>query len=211
MIAQICGKIIKHNSNSLLIDVSGICYEVFIPAAIMQRITKEPNKEGPITLTTYHYHNVEPSKSVPVLIGFLNEVERDFFLRFISVSGIGPKAALRAMSSPLSTIAKAIDLGDINFLKSLPGIGQQRAREIVAKLQGKVGKFGLIRDADDSHGIPGLEDRADLEDEAVEVLVQLQYKRPQAREMVRLAKGRAAAVNSVEDLLNEVYKQKINK
>ena len=205
MIARICGKVIKQNQNSLFIDVSGICYEVLVPAAIMRRIDKELNKDIPITLVTYHYHNIEPARSVPILIGFLNEIEKDFFLQFISVSGIGPRAAVKALANPLSEIAKAIDEGNVSFLKSLPGIGQQRAKEIVAKLQGKVGKFGLIQDGVSPRA---QEPSAGIEDEAVEVLVQLQYKRPEAKEMVRLARERAPDIANAEGLLNEVYKQK---
>ena len=210
MIAQICGKVIKQNSNSLLIDVSGICYEVLVPTAIMQRIEKSLDKDGLITLITYHYHNIEPSKSIPILIGFLNDIEKDFFQQFISVSGIGPRAALKALAMPFSTIARAIDEGDIDSLKSLPGIGQQRAKEIVAKLQSKVGKFGLIQD--DGFKMPQDEEGDnDMESEAIEVLVQLQYKRQEAKEMVRLAKERAPHIGNSEDLLNEVYKQKVKK
>lgn len=203
MIAQIYGKVIKQANNSLLIDVSGICYEVFVPTAIMHRIEKELDKDKTITLTTYHYHNIEPSKSIPILIGFLNEIEKDFFQRFITVSGVGPKAALKALAMPLSVIAKAIDEGNIDFLKSLPGIGQQRAREIIAKLQGKVGKYALIQDNEvkAQESVDG-----SVEDEAVEVLVQLQYRRQEAKEMVRLAKQRAPEINNTEELLNEVYK-----
>ena len=208
MIAQICGKIVKQNSNSLLLDLSGICYEVFVPTAIMQRIANEAGNTPVITLVTYHYHNIEPSKSIPVLIGFLNEIEKDFFQQFISVSGIGPKAALKALAEPFSLIARAIDQGDVNFLVSLPGIGQQRAKEIVAKLQGKVGKFGLIQD-EGVKSVSGL--ISDIESEAIEILSQLQYKKPEAREMVRRAKERAPQARNTEDLLNEVYKQKIKK
>lgn len=204
MIAQIYGKVIKQANNSLLIDVSGICYEVFIPTAIMHRIEKELSaKDKIITLTTYHYHNIEPSKSIPILIGFLNEVERDFFQQFITVSGVGPKAALKALAMPISVIAKAIDEGDIDFLKSLPGIGQQRAKEIVAKLQGKVGKYALIQDYE-FKAQEGMDNN--VECEAVEVLVQLQYRKQEAKEMVRLARERAPGINNTEELLNEVYK-----
>jgi len=138
----------------------------------------------------------------------LNEIEKDFFQRFISVSGIGPRAALRALAAPFSVIAKAIDGGDTAFLQSLPGIGTQRAKEIVAKLQGKVGKYGLIQDefARTKEGPV-----SDIESEAVEVLVQLQYKKPEAKEMVRLAKERSSQIKSTEDLLNQVYKQKARK
>ena len=208
MIARICGKVIKQNQNSLFIDVSGICYEVLVPAAIMRRIDKELDKDIPITLVTYHYHNIEPARSVPILIGFINEIEKDFFLQFISVSGIGPRAAVKALANPLSEIARAIDQGDISFLKSLPGIGQQRAKEIVAKLQGKVGKFGLIQDGVLARA---QEPSSGIEDEAVEVLVQLQYKRPEAKEMVRLARERAPDIANAEGLLNEVYKQKVKR
>lgn len=208
MIARISGKVIKQNQNSLFIDVSGICYEVLVPAAIMRRIDKELDRDIPITLVTYHYHNIEPARSVPILIGFLNEIEKDFFLQFISVSGIGPRAAVKALANPLSEIAMAIDQGDVSFLKSLPGIGQQRAKEIVAKLQGKVGKFGLIQDGA-LVSVP--ESSSGIEEEALEVLVQLQYKRPEAKEMVRLARERAPDITSAEGLLNEVYKQKVKR
>ena len=208
MIAQISGKIIRQNSNSLLVDVSGLCYEVLIPTAIMRRIEKTPDKDKPITLVTYHYHNVEPSKAVPILIGFLNEIERDFFLQFITVSGIGPRAALKALAMPFSTIANAIARGDTGYLKSLPGIGQQRAKEIVAKLQAKVGRFRLIQDEDTTVAQIS-EEALDIESEAVEILVQLQYKRQEAKEMVRCARQRAPHIANTEDLLNEVYKQKV--
>jgi len=209
MIAQISGKIIRQNSNSLLVDVSGICYEVLIPTAIMRRMEKNLDKARPVTLVTYHYHNLEPSKAVPILIGFLNEIERDFFLQFISVSGIGPRAALKALAMPFSTIANAIARGDISFLKSLPGIGQQRAKEIVAKLQARVGKFGLIQD-DGERGLPEAKGEVlDIESEAIEILVQLQYKRQEAKEMVSSARSRAPQATNTEELLNEVYKQKV--
>lgn len=208
MIARISGKVVKQNQNSLFIDVSGICYEVLVPAAILQRIDKELSGDSPLSLVTYHYHNIEPSRSVPILIGFLNEIEKDFFLQFISVSGIGPRAAVKALANPLSEIARAIDNGDTVFLKSLPGIGQQRAKEIVAKLQGKVGKFGLIQDG----ALPVISESASgIEDEALEILVQLQYRRNEAKEMIRLARERAPDVTSAEGLLNEVYKQKVKR
>lgn len=209
MIVKITGKIIKQNINSLFLDVSGICYEVQIPTAIINRLDK-PDNDGVVSLVTYHYYSLEPSKSIPVLIGFMNEVEKDFFLQFISVSGIGPRAALKALAAPFSVIAKAIDRQDIGFLRSLPGIGGQRAKEIIAKLQDKIGKFALIQD-EPVNTAKEHEIEQDIESEAVDVLVQLQYKRQEAKEMVRLAKERAGGITDTEALLNEVYKQKTKK
>ena len=205
MIARIRGKVIQRNKDSLLIDVSGLCYEVFLPQALMQRVQENNSPAGALELITYHYHQVEPSRSHPVLIGFLNEVERDFFLDFISVSGIGPRAALKAINKPISQIAQAIDEADFVFLKSLPGIGSQRAKDIVAKLQGKVGKYGLMRDKESHKDKPGQED---LEAQAMQVLLQLQYKRQEAKEMIQKALLRSPEIQAVEELLNEVYKQR---
>ena len=206
MIARIQGKIAGRLTNALLIENGGFTYEVLVPAASMQRLDGALLPDGQIRLVTYHYHHVEPSRSVPVLIGFLTEVEKEFFLAFITVSGIGPKAALRALSEPISLIARAIDEGDLKFLTSLPGIGQQRAKEIVAKLQNKVGKFGLMKDAQAAPSSPA--PATEPEEEALAVLAQLGYKEREAREMVRKAVKKGAEAATAEGILNEVYKQK---
>jgi len=120
MISRITGKISEKGTNFLVLDLGGIGYDIFIPACVMQRIDESTDKDGRVSLLTYHYYQVEQAKSVPVLIGFLNQVEKDFFEIFITVSGIGPRAALKALNKPISLIAKAIDEGDVVFLKSLP-------------------------------------------------------------------------------------------
>jgi Holliday junction DNA helicase RuvA len=205
MIARISGKITEKGNNYLHIDVGGICYEVFIPTAVMQRLEREMPVDSTVSLVTYHYLQVEPSRSVPVLIGFLNDIEKEFFEIFITVSGIGPRAALKALNQPISLIAKAIDEGDTEFLRSLPGIGQQRAREIVAKLQNKIGKFGLIQD---SHTPQPGSVRRDIEEEALAVLMQLEYKKSEAQAMIKKALSHNSSIETTEHLLNEVYKQK---
>ena len=203
MIARVKGKVLEKNTNQLLIDVNGICYEIFMPQAVMQRVDENIGSDGSITLITYHYLQVEPSKSTPILIGFFNEVEKEFFQAFISVSGIGPRAALRAINKPISLIAQAIDEGNIVFLKSLPGIGEQKARDIISKLQKKIGKFGLIQDGK----VIKLNEK-DITEEAVAVLMQLQYKKNEAQQMIKLALERCSDAATTEELLNEVYKQK---
>ena len=146
MISRVKGKLFKKEENAVIIDMQGIYYEVIVPAPVLQRIDSQLDDQGNISLITYHYIQNDPSRGMPVLVGFLSEIEKDFFQQFIKVSGIGPRAAVRALNKSISDIVSAIDCGDLNFLKTLPGIGMQRAKEIVAKLQGKVGKFGLIQD-----------------------------------------------------------------
>lgn len=205
MISQISGRIAQRTASGLLIDVQGLCYEVLVPAAILQALDGQSVADGTIRLYTFHYHHVEPSRATPMLIGFTHEVEREFFERFITVSGVGPKAALRAISQPIPLIARAIDEGDLEFLRRLPGIGPQRAKEIVAKLQGKVGKYGLLQ----MTAAPApVGDEADAAAEALAILLQLQYKPSEAKVMVQQARQRLPAAATAEELLNEVYRQR---
>ena len=203
MISEINGKLKKRKESSVILDVNGICYEVMIPPAVMKNLDTAKGDEPTINLKVYHYYQMDPSKAIPVLVGFLNEIEKDFFEQFITVSGVGPKAACRALSLSFSVIAEAIDKGDMALLKTLPGIGEQKAREIIAKLQGKVGKFCLMKDRflEDSPGI-----KEDIKEEALNVLTQLQYKKNEASDMIEKAMRRNPKVSSCEEILNEVYK-----
>ena len=207
MISQIHGVIEQISENRLSVVVSGISYEVFIPVAVMRSFDGRLVKDEKISLVTYHYYQTDPSKSIPVLIGFANQIEKEFFEKFITVSGVGPKAAVRALKAPIPEIAQAIDAADLAFLKSLPGIGEQRAKEIIAKLQGKMSKFGLIRTPASHTPTAGVSNTA-VQEEAFEVLLQLQYKREEAKEMIRKAFVRKPGLGSVEEILSEVYQQK---
>ncbi|MCK4463737.1 MAG: Holliday junction branch migration protein RuvA, partial [Candidatus Omnitrophica bacterium] len=89
MISRIKGKIKDIKELSIFVEIGNLTYEILIPPAVMNSIGN--NIDEDIELITYHYYQTDQSKSVPVLIGFLNEVEKEFFERFISVSGVGPK------------------------------------------------------------------------------------------------------------------------
>ncbi len=207
MISRIKGIVNQLSENTLIVDVGGISYEIYIPTAVMKSFDGQLAKDTPINLVTYHYYQTDPSKSIPILIGFSNNIEKEFFERFITVSGVGPKAAVRALSMPIPDIAQAIDAADLAYLKSLPGIGEQRAKEIIAKLQGKMGKFGLMR-GNETVSRKEVIGSSDVREEALEVLLQLQYKKDEAREMIRKAFARKSDLSTVEEVLNEVYKQK---
>ena len=205
MISRLQGTLVDRRQTKAFLETHGLTYEVLIPEAIMRTLDRHLEPDGTLKLVTFYYHQMEPSRALPILIGFVNDIEREFFERFITVSGVGPKAAVRAINQPIPMIARAIDDGNLDFLRSLPGIGPQRAKEIVAKLQGKVGKYALIPEEDgvtESVGVP------DAATEALEVLLQLQYKRSEAQTMIKSALSRNSDLSSAEEILNEVYKQK---
>ncbi|MCK5347638.1 MAG: Holliday junction branch migration protein RuvA, partial [Candidatus Heimdallarchaeota archaeon] len=85
MINRIRGNILELKDNAVVVDVNGIGYEVFIPQGIMKGFSETGSQ---VEFITYHYHQVDQAKSIPVLVGFLNEIEKEFFEKFITVSGI---------------------------------------------------------------------------------------------------------------------------
>ena len=201
MIRRIAGKIVERRPYGLIVQVDGIGYEVLVPTGVLRAI--EETGDGAIELVTYYYFQLDPAKAVPVLVGFRNELEREFFEHFIQVASIGPRSAVKALALPIAQIAEAIEAGDTAILKTLPGIGAQKAKEIVAKLQGKAGRFCLIRD--ETAGKPQAED---IEREATELLMQVGHSRAEAKEMVERALAGPERPETVEELLNLSYKKR---
>jgi Holliday junction DNA helicase RuvA len=201
MISKLKGKIEQILEYSLILKANHIWYEIFIPISILNTF-----KQGDeVELYTIHYYHQDGNKLTPYLIGFRNEIEREFFEHLIGVSGIGPKMAVKALKYPVAQIAIAIDRGDERFLSTLPGIGRQRARQIIAKLQGRVGKYALVKEGEKKPpAIP-----SDIREEALEILLKLEYKKKEAEEMIEQALIRNPGISSSEELLNEIYKSRI--
>jgi holliday junction DNA helicase RuvA len=202
MFSRIRGKLVERIESGVVLDAHGLSYEILLPPCVSEKITAGEGDE--VTLEIYSVLNIDGNTGHYTFYGFSNAIEREFFEALISVASIGPRSAARAFSQPMSRIAGAIDRGDHVFLKTLPGIGQQKARDIVAKLQGKVAKFLLIQQAHiapEQH-IPG------FADEALAVLLQLEYKRAEAEEMIRATLEAAPEITEAERLLAEIYRQK---
>lgn len=201
MIYQIKGKLAKKEENRVVVNVAGISYEVSVSRTVSRRLGNETEE---VELVIYHYFKLDKSRGVPIMIGFIEELERDFFEKFISVTGVGPKAALRAFDKPVARIAQAIEEGDSDFLQGLAGIGNQRAKQIIAHLQGKVGRFALIQEGRYLKEPEGKEVVA----ETKEILKRLQYKSSEADMMIKRALAQKSQIDSSEELLNEIYRQR---
>jgi holliday junction DNA helicase RuvA len=200
--ARIFGSLVERGAESAVIEAGGLGYEVILPPCIAEKLPATPGER--VTLEVYGVVNIDGNSGRFTYYGFTNAIEREFFEALLTVASIGPRSAARAFSAPMSTIASAIDRGDYAFLKSLPGIGQQKARDIVAKLQGKVAKFLLIRDAPPAPAKP----IPDFADEALAVLLQLGYKRSEAEAMIRRTLESEPETADAERLLAEIYRHK---
>ena len=209
MIGRICGNLIGVDEEVALVDVSGVGYEVTVSPVLAQRL-RRLGQGAEVTLVTYYYLQSDPSKAVPVLIGFETEAQREFFLQLTSVGRLGSKSAIKALSMPISAIARAIEMGDARRLQTLPGIGPQKARDIIAKLQGKVGRYVGV---DEEEPAPAAEplsaEQMELEDEALEILLQLGYSQADALRMIGEALAEAGGeIKSADELIKQIFRRK---
>ena len=200
MIGYIEGKLLKIEEDGILLLANQIGYEILLPAFVMKTFKgKAIGGEVPL----YIYHQQTERQPKPVLIGFNQGLEKDFFQLFISVEAIGPLKAVRALTLPIGDIAASIEAGDVNSLKSLKGIGNRTAQKIIATLKGKMGKFALMRETT----VPETAVDEDLEQQVIDVLVQqLGHKMAEARQLVTMAFRSNAAISTPEALFEEVYR-----
>jgi holliday junction DNA helicase RuvA len=201
MFTRISGALIEREPDGVLLDAGGLGYQITLPPCVAEKITAQAGER--VTLEIYGVLNIDGNSARAAYYGFTNPVERAFFEALISVASIGPRTAARAFTQPMSAIAGAIDRGDHAYLRRLPGIGPQKARDIVAKLQGKVARFLLIQDAPS----PAAPVMPDFADEALSVLLQLEYKRAEAEAMIRETLA-AQPITDAETLLAEIYRRR---
>jgi len=203
MIARLEGKLVKLDTESALIQVGPVGYEVMLPGYCVVALSGRLGLD--VTLCTMEYYEGTPGGGnlVPRMVGFLSEGERDFFTKFTSVKGIGVKKALRSMSIPIASIAAAIENGDDKTLMTLEGIGRRMAQQIIAELKGKLGTFAV-----------GVEQAAakaafrPFQVEALEILIAWGEKRNEAIELVELACQKHPDINSAQVLVPLVYRLK---
>jgi len=200
MIAYLEGTLLKKEADRIILLANQVGYEVLVPLFVMETIN---GKSVGDTVSLFIYYHQTERQPKPVLIGFHLEAEREFFLMFISVEAIGPLKAIKALNLSVRDIARAIESRNLVALKRLNGIGDRTARKIIATLQGKMGKFALIRDDETDKPLP-LED---FVDQVIGVLVdQLGHKMPEAKQMVKAAMKRKPLISNPEDLFDEVYR-----
>jgi Holliday junction DNA helicase RuvA len=201
MIGYIEGKILKKEEDRMLVLASQVGYEILLPAIVMESLA---DKRAGDDVSFYIYHQQTERQPKPVLIGFNLEVEREFFQYFISVEDIGPLKAVKAMTIPVREIAEAIEAQDAQALAQLKGIGKRTAQKMIATLNGKMGKFALIRKEQPRRTGPAVED---ISEQVLDVLVnQLGHKPKDAKQMIVEALKRNLAISSPEDLFEEVYR-----
>lgn len=167
MITHLTGTVIDKEERSIVLDVHGVGYKVFVTGNTMETI-----KDGKEISLWTHLAVREDSQT---LYGFPTKDELYFYeLLISSVSGVGPKTALGILNvSSADNIRRAVSSGDTSHLTKVSGIGKKMADKIVLELKGKF-------EAQDSAGI-SLRDEVD----ALEALKALGFKHNEARDALK--------------------------
>lgn len=196
MIANLSGRLIHKTTESIVVDVNGVGYEVFIPLSTFYTL---PEIEERVSLKVYT--NVR--EDAIQLYGFLTQEERDVFGLLISVSGVGPKLARNILSGiAVGDLVTAIGTSDSKKLSSIPGIGGKSAERLILELRDKI-KTIVLKGAAEPKEAAKEEDP--LAVDVASALENLGYKPQQAEEAVKKAKaGNEGA--SFEVLLKEALK-----
>lgn len=136
MIGRLHGKLLEKNPPQILIDVSGVGYEVDVP---MSTFCNLPEVGGELTL---HTHFVV-REDAQLLYGFATLAERAVFRALIKISGVGPKIALALLSGiTVDQLKDAVDRGETGLLTKVPGIGKKTAERLVLELKDKLAGTG---------------------------------------------------------------------
>ena len=186
MIASVEGVVGAVAADSLVIEVGGIGYRVFVAPAILA--AAQPGK----VLKLHTFHLVREDQQA--LYGFRSVEELGFFTLLLTVNGVGPKVALAIVGSrPTPDLQLAIMAQDQAVLVSIPGIGKKLAERIIFELKEKVAAAGIAASAAAGSGIGA------SESEVVGALQALGYSLSEARVASRAALAETGVGSSLEE------------
>jgi Holliday junction DNA helicase RuvA len=204
VITRITGRLTHVDDNAATLVAGAFDYQVLIPDFVRRQL--QQRLAADVSLFTVHYleGNAAHGRLTPRLVGFLTEVEREFFEMFCSVDGVGVRKALRAMVRPVREVAALIADQDAKGLAALPGIGPAMAERIIAKLRRKMCKFALIA-ARDEFATDQVEH--DVVRDTFLLLTQLGHTESEARRLLDEILATKQKFKDVDDLLHAVYEQ----
>ena len=194
MIAHLKGVLFRKTTQSIIIDVGGVGYEVSVPLSTFYSL---PETDENVSLKI-HTHVKDDALT---LFGFNTSLEKALFLMLVSVSGIGPKLSVNILSGMgPQDLLEAIAHGDAIRLQAIPGIGKKTAERIALELKDRASK--ALGEMDISPiPVSRAKDRVIIED-TLSALMNLGYSPKSARLAIEKAKSRVKEM-ALEDLIRE--------
>ncbi|MCZ6801789.1 MAG: Holliday junction branch migration protein RuvA [Nitrospirae bacterium] len=177
MIAALTGQLTLKNPSLITLDVHGVGYEVSIPLSTFFSL---PVVGMPLSL---HIHTQLRENSLQ-LFGFLSHMEKKAFVLLTGISGVGGKLALSVLSTlSIQDLFDAIRSNDLETLASVPGIGKKSAGRISLELKEKVDR--LQEEHQPTGALSSSTAQEHIQDDAISALVNLGYRAPDVKEIVK--------------------------
>ena len=204
MITRITGTLVRLGEAEARVAIGPLEYEIFVPEFVRRQLQAQLGNEISLKTIEYIEGNPQQGRLTPRMVGFLSDVELEFFELVCSVDGMGVKKTLRSMVRPVRDIADAIEQQNLKELSLLPGIGPAMSERIVAKLRRKMAKFALLvaRELPESTAA----DRGVL-GEAFDALLSLGYNANEARDKLDAVATSKKPYKTVEDVILAIYQQ----
>lgn len=178
MFNSITGTITGKFPKQLFLETGGLEWDINMPDSNLDLL---PPVGSEARVFTWMQH----TDTVFSLFGFANEKERSFFLELLKVDGVGPKGAVKIMSSaPSSTLMDTLESGDVGLLEKIPGVGKKTAGKMMLALKGKL----TLRDDVKTVTVPKANPFADV----VASLVSMGYDRKTVEEKTAELSARLA-------------------
>jgi Holliday junction DNA helicase RuvA len=132
MIGRITGSLLEKNPPQVIVDVSGVGYEIDVPMSTYYNLPKLHDK---VTLFTH----LVVREDAHLLYGFGTEAERATFRQLLKVSGVGPKVGLAVLSGmSVNDLAEAVAMQESGRLTKVPGIGKKTAERLLLELKDRL-------------------------------------------------------------------------
>ena len=186
MIGRIKGQLIEKKSDNVVIDVHGIGYVVYVTEKTARSLTLD-NQSGDISL----YSELIVKEDLLQLVGFLTQMEKDWFNLLRSVQGIGAKVALTILNTlDTDELLRAIRVKNELAFSSVSGIGSRMAQRLVVELSGRKDLIALedeetgeINDESSEQTI-GIIKRKEIQQDALSALQNLGFKPAEAKSAI---------------------------
>src|SRR5437867_1436119 len=192
MIGHHRGHLLVKKSNYVVLAVQGVGYQAHIPLTSFYELPSEGNEVA----LKIHTHVREDAL---ILYGFSSQREKDFFVKLIAISGIGPKMAIGLLSGgKVEELAQAIADAILARLTAIPGIGRKTAERIVLELKGQITPFLLPEQERKTLEVSGSDG---LQEDILSALVNLGYPRQAAEKALSRVIAAGESDRSFEDLL----------
>ena len=198
MIAYLRGRVLTTTTETVIVDVNGVGYELYCTGSVFRKLT--------VGAVTELYTYLQVKEDGITLFGFDTPQEKELFLKLISVSGVGPKLGISILATlSADDFALAIATADVKRLSAVKGLGKKTAEKIVLELNGKISAAEVMSASADPITLAmqaAAEPALSKEDEdAISALMGLGFTKNESVQAVKRAKETGA--KGTEDIIRK--------